>query len=85
MAPRTLKIVAEDGREVAHLKRVRNGSRIDVSVWYSGDMYHPTVRGRTPTTPWRLNGATRYDEREAGRWLGSLTRAGYVGFKTVTA
>ena len=79
-------IVAEDGRKVAHLKRVRNGERIDVTVKYSGDLYYPTKRSANATNkPFRLDGPQAYTEKIANAWLGSLTRAGYTGFRAEKA
>ena len=82
LAARDTIIIAKDDRKVCHLKRTRNGKRIDVSVWYDGDMYHPTVRGMTPNRPWRLSGSTRYTPKIAASWLKSLAKTDYTGFRS---
>jgi hypothetical protein len=77
-------ITAEDGRSVAYLKRVRNGGKIGVMISYPGSLYWPTSRNGQ-AKPFKLSGPQAYSEREAKRWLGTLERAGFTGFKITEA
>lgn len=82
MTTRNTMIVAEDGRRVSHLKRVRSGATIGVSIIFEGGLFHPTKRSaKASNAPFKLVGPQLYTEKAAKAWLGTLTRAGLTGFR----